>query len=146
MPRIEIKHVEGLNGVGITAMAQRAYVELAESGFGIDEIALHWEQNAVVALDGTAPIGVMVWTEEKWNKGLWLLLSYVSPDHRRRGVFTAMWSALVEKAKEKKLGFIRSMTNVHNYPMRAAAEKVGRVEDCVRMVYRVPAGGEEARR
>lgn len=137
---VSIHHVEGLNNAGgVIALAYRANLELIENGWGLDELNLGWDNNCIVATEGGEPVGIMVWIDQKHVRGIWLTLSYVVPRRRRQGIFRAMWEALVEKAREKNVVEIQSSTNVGNAPMRAAAAKVGRVEQQIQMVYRIPA-------
>lgn len=133
-----IRHFEGLNYTPAVELGYRANLELMQLGLGEAVQTLSWDHNAIVAYEADTPIGVIVWSEEKYNKHIWVTLSYVLPQHRRKGVFAEMWKALIEKAIVLKVMHIRSMTHARNHRMRDVAKKLGRVEDAVRLTFTVP--------
>ena len=99
--------------------------------------AVGWDHRAIVAFDGDMPVGVLTWFDQEWTGTVQVALAYVMPEHRRRGVHTALWEALKDKAVELKRAAISSSTHMRNTASRASMSKQGRVEDGVYLRYEV---------
>jgi L-amino acid N-acyltransferase YncA len=66
------------------------------------------------------------------------LQGYVDPAWRGKGIYTHLWNALVDKARELKVKQIGSGTRLDNHRMRAVAKAQGRREVSVNMEFTVP--------
>ncbi|MDX1065994.1 GNAT family N-acetyltransferase [Sinorhizobium medicae] len=108
-----------------------AMVEIEERGF--HGRRLGWpmpETPCMAAIDkeGNA-IGLLTYFgESDWQ----IVLAYVSPEHRRKGIHTALHTALVDKAKKQGNVFsINSNTHVNNLAAQAAFKAQGRVKEFI---------------
>ena len=132
-----IIHYEGLDATPIVGMALRARAEGIEEG-SFPDVGLHWSYNGIGAWVDGELAGIIVWHEEKSNKRLWLQQGYVAPAWRGKGIYSHLWNALVEKARELKQPSIGSGTRFNNDRMRAVAKKQGRRETSVILEFDVP--------
>ncbi|UFX13161.1 GNAT family N-acetyltransferase [Sinorhizobium meliloti] len=83
--------------------------------------------------DGKA-IGMLIYAcgEDNWH----ITLSYVAPEHRRKGIHTALFNALRDKAKEQGNIFsILSGTHGNNLAAQAAFEAQGRTKEYIMYSY-----------
>jgi GNAT superfamily N-acetyltransferase len=136
---MDIKHYDAIGHTPALRLAVRCWHELLEAGL-IDDggIAVGWDHKAIVAFaEGGTPIGVLTWTNQDWANQLHVALAYVIPQHRRQGVHTAMWHALVAKAVELKRPVIASSTSLGNLASRQMMAAQGREETGVVTRYRV---------
>lgn len=62
-------------------------------------------------------------------KQIWIWLSYVEPDMRRKGVFKQLWFALEQITRAKGISKIVGAVRFSNAPMNAAALSRGRLLD-----------------
>ncbi|ASP50942.1 GNAT family N-acetyltransferase [Sinorhizobium meliloti] len=90
---------------------------------------------AAIDEDGRA-IGFIIYDcgEESWN----ITLSYVVPEHRRKGINTALFYALCDKAIEQGNVFsIDSGTHAKNLAAQAAFEAQGRTKEYIEYSFRL---------
>ncbi|RVP50776.1 GNAT family N-acetyltransferase [Sinorhizobium meliloti] len=83
--------------------------------------------------DGEA-IGLIIYDcgAENWS----ILLGYVLPEHRRKGIYTALFNALRDKAQEQGNIFsILSGTHPSNLAAQAAFEAQGRTKEYIMHSY-----------
>lgn len=82
-----------------------------------------------VARDGDKPIGSLMLTKEwsDWhNRWYWWIQSvYVAPDYRRQGVFTALYNAVYEAAKEERVCQVRLYVDKTNTLAQSTYQKLG---------------------
>lgn len=82
-----------------------------------------------VARDGNKPIGSLMLTKEwsDWNNSWywWIQSVYVAPDYRRQGVFTALYHAVYDAAKEEKVCQIRLYVDKTNTRAQSTYQKLG---------------------
>ena len=72
------------------------------------------------------PVGIIVWSTVAWQRDAFILLGYVDPKHRGRGIYTALYRRLVEIARQAGLRTVSGTVAYRNTAMRAVAERQGR--------------------
>lgn len=130
-----IRHCERMNSEGIVHIAVEGWKSLLDSGLAEDVVLLGWDHKAFVAEEDGRPIGILCYQETDWRNELSITLGYVLPDCRERGIYRALWNALVEKAREKKCAAITGITSSENLRMQRVAEKLGRKQCSVTYRY-----------
>ena len=132
-------NLEQLGGHKAFGFAIRAHAALLVDGTA-DETAsmIGWDTKAVIALDGGEIIGIITYDIIKWRGDLAVGVGYVIPQHRGAGVYRLMWNDLVKEAKTAKCGRIYGAIKVGNTEMRAIAAKLGREEESINVIFRVP--------
>lgn len=138
MSEPKIDHYQGLDGTPAVGIALRGQADCIDDG-GEHAVGLHWSYNGITAtLDGKV-VGVIVWIDQqKEIRRIWLQLGYVLPEFRGRGIYSALWKALVAKAQEMKCPQIQSAAAFNNHRMRDVAKAQGRVEFAVNLRFDVP--------
>jgi GNAT superfamily N-acetyltransferase len=135
---VRIEHFEGLNRTPAIGIAVRGWHHMLEDGFASDTIAMAWDHNAFVAFDHyNQAVGVLTYAKIDHLKEWSICIGYVLPERRRTKVYTALWEALVERARTLGVSVITSSTAMHNASMRSAAFKQHRVEQAVVLEYRI---------
>lgn len=127
----EVRHVEGLNGTPYAALATRAWLALHDLGFTTDTLNVSWEQEALVAIEGDVPIGLLTFSHVKWMKDFSIAIAWTDPLHRRKGVYTTLAAALVKRARAADATTITGYIATGNAIARAAAHSLGRKEVAV---------------
>lgn len=136
---IEIKHYEKVNYTPAIEILSRANVDMMANGQADSVLVTTWDNLAFVAfLDGKA-IAVLSYSKAEWANSYLVNTGWVSPEHRRSGIYSQLWDALVKKCQEDKILRIAGATAMHNAPMRALAAKQGRIETSVNLEFIVPA-------
>ena len=136
---MEIRHYDTICHSPALPLAVRCWHEMLELGLMPDGgVHISWDHKAIVAFadDGT-PAGMLTWINQEWANQLYVMMAYVVPGHRRKGVHTEMWQALVEKAIELKRPVIARGASVGNAVSRQAMASQGRDEAGVYTLYRV---------
>jgi RimJ/RimL family protein N-acetyltransferase len=109
-------------------LAVMGWLELIQKiGDSDGSLKIGWDHRAIVAQNDGLTVGVMTWSDEEHLGRLWINLSFVRPDFRRRKVHTIMFQELVEKAKELGRRRIGAGTFVGNKKSLAAMKKQGRI-------------------
>ena len=112
---VTIEHYKVLPGTPGLRLAVRCWHELLDAGLiGESGIAVCWDHRSVVAFEDGAPVGVLTWADQEWANQLYVCLAYVLPGHRRKGVHSAMFNSLTEKARELNRPVIASSTSIRN--------------------------------
>lgn len=125
------------------AFAARAWVAMLDDRLCDPTVIwLQWDDGAILATVDGEPIGVITYNYSEWNRTIYVRLGFVSPDRRGLGVYRKLWERLISVAQELNCYEVRSATNIGNRPMRAVAERLGRAEEQVTLVYRLPAAAE----
>lgn len=133
---VKVVVVEGLNGTPAAELAVRGWCETVERGFGDGNLNMNAGLNAMIGYAANGrdmlPVGVITWDATDSARA-WVYQSYVLPEFRGRGVYSAMWAALVDHAMRKlpKVRSIESATHIRNIAMREIAKKLGRREEAV---------------
>ena len=94
----------------------------------------------IIARTEDRPIASLMITREwsDWNNGWywWIQSVYVSPTHRHRGIFKAMYHKVLDIAKAEGISQVRLYVDKTNTPAQAVYEKVGMAE-CHYSMYEV---------
>lgn len=134
--QIETQVMERLSG-DAARLACAGWLELSEKGWTDDEPNIHGSHPCILASapDGqqSVPAGVVVF--QRQPGAIFAYLSYVAPEFRGRGVYTAMLDELRAVAVNCGASYVDSAVAGANAPMRAIAKKQGRSEHAV--VYRL---------
>lgn len=136
----KIVHHDAFCRTPAVRLAARGWLELLDANLIDDSgIPFGWDYKSIVAYsEDDTPIGVLVWADQAWGNQISISLAYVLPDYRRMGVHTAMWLAIVDKARELKRPVISSSASIRNAASRASMASQGRGETGVSTVYHVP--------
>ncbi len=109
-------------------LAVMGWLEIQQNGHGDGSlVSLHESHGSILATAVGLPIGVLTF-EHQAGGYLWVNISYVTPAHRRCGVYRMMWNALLDQARILGVNRIRSGIDVNNIDMRAIADTLGRRE------------------
>ena len=127
MPTIEIEESDHLNHSAAFALAARGWAENVSNGVGPREATLHWSHKTLAARINGAVVGVLVWDKLEANREAWIVLGYVDPEFRGRGVYTKLYRHLLDIAKREKLRCVSGGVSITNHAMRAVAERQGRI-------------------
>lgn len=144
MSEIEVLHVDGVNGTPAARLAVQGWLDVVERGLGEpgDVLNMHWSYKAFIAVAPNGleriPVGVLTYEKLEATNSMFLSQAYVVPEFRGRGVYTAMFEAVVAKAIELKVLRILLGTHLRNTTMRAIAQKHGGVETGVTVTFEVP--------
>lgn len=142
MSDIEVRLFDGVNNTPAAELAVRGWLDVVERGFGDGSLNMGHDQKAIVAyaMNGREqlPVGVMTYRLLDWCREVLICQSYVLPEFRGRGCYTAMWERMVLEAAELKAVAIVSGTHTRNQAMRTIAAKQGRVEVAVSLRYELP--------
>ena len=65
-------------------------------------------------------------TFNEFDGGLWIYLTYVSKNMRKKGIYKKLYKKLKKHCTDGNFTHIESSTNVNNKALRAAAESTGR--------------------
>ncbi|ASP84777.1 GNAT family N-acetyltransferase [Sinorhizobium meliloti] len=138
-PPYRIQFYENCSQSPASRLVPQASTYLEESGFALGRRGPHppvFTDPCVAAIDedGRA-IGFMIYRGEMlWN----IDLSYVVPEHRRKGIHTALFDALVDKGLQKgNIVSINCMTHANNLAAQAAFEAQGRTKEYIMYSYRL---------
>ena len=118
----------------------QAVLELDASGFGFHPYQPPvWNDPCLLCCDenGNAK-GFLVYRYDQQRCTWFILLAYTAPNHRRSGVHTALFQALVERARKRDdILAIDSGTHALNTAAQAAFEAQGRKQVAVSYEYRL---------
>jgi GNAT superfamily N-acetyltransferase len=135
----EFKEFDGLNQTPAIGLIARAWPEMLAQGTAPQELIGGWDQQAIVALAGDVPVGVITYSHEKWRKLVWIHLGYVVPELRRKGIYRMLWERVVKAAQKLEAAEIHGGTHVHNTAMLECARRLGRAPLFVTTRFQVPA-------
>ena len=92
----------------------------------------------IVARTDGKPIASLMITREwsDWNNGWywWIQSVYVIPEYRGQGIFRAMYTKVIELAKEQKIAQVRLYVDRHNTNAQKVYQKLG-MEECHYLMY-----------
>jgi ribosomal protein S18 acetylase RimI-like enzyme len=129
---------------GIAAvLAVRGWTECVEKGWNEDgTFNMHVTYRSLVAMAPNGrdriPVGVITYNYDEKDGEIFVLQSYVEPEFRGRGIFTALWDELVAQAIKLKAVKIRSGVSPKNEAIRAIAKRQGRRETSIVTTFDVP--------
>jgi GNAT superfamily N-acetyltransferase len=124
----QIKQDEKVNGCKALALCVRGWHELIDAGLTTGNlVCISWDDSVLWAEDEASKVvAVMTYKASDWNRTLWISLSFVHPEHRRRGLYSRLYSRALEIAREKLLTKVESGISPQNEAMLAAAKASGR--------------------
>lgn len=135
---MNIEHIDRVNGTDAVPIAVEGWHSLIQEGISTSNtVLLAWDDKAVLARINDEAVGVITYNDLEWKDTFHISLGYVKPSHRRKGVYTALFNALAEKAKEKGRKRITGLHSVKNAPMHAVSNSLGRVPTYIEYEYRV---------
>ena len=92
----------------------------------------------IVARTEDRPVASLMITREwsDWNNGWywWIQSVYVMPEYRGQGIFRAMYTKVIEMAKEQKIAQVRLYVDRHNINAQKVYQKLG-MEECHYLMY-----------
>ena len=91
----------------------------------------------VARIEGRPVASLMITREwSDWNNGWywWIQSVYVMPEHRGQGIFRAMYTKVIEMAKEQKIAQVRLYVDRHNTNAQKVYQKLG-MEECNYLMY-----------
>ena len=92
----------------------------------------------IVARTEDRPVASLMITREwsDWNNGWywWIQSVYVMPEYRGQGIFRAMYTKVIELAKEQKIAQVRLYVDRHNTNAQKVYQKLG-MEECHYLMY-----------
>jgi GNAT superfamily N-acetyltransferase len=142
-PLCRIEELDSMLNTPAIKLAVSGWHALLQAGFA-DEggCVVQWDQKALLGWvegDGRqCPVAVLTYYDRPAMNDMWISLAYVLPEWRRKGVHTALFARLVEKAKEAKRRAICSGAHINNTASRQAMLAQGRVEQFVTTNFVVP--------
>jgi RimJ/RimL family protein N-acetyltransferase len=110
----------------------RGWLDNVEHGLSDHELNMGANLQAFIGYIGNGrdmvPAGVITWNVDAAR--IWVHQSYVLPEFRGRGLYSAMFAELLKHVREKlpNVRSIQSATHVNNKAMRAIAARQGRQE------------------
>ena len=137
---VEIRHYAGIMNTPGLNLAVRAWHELLDAGF-VDPTAIvvQYDHKAIVAFSGGRPVGVLTYYDQEWASQIGVAVAFVLPEHRRQGIHTRMWQALIAKTQELKRTSITSGAHIRNEASLASQAKRGSIEKSIGTRFEVPA-------
>ncbi|MDW9473159.1 GNAT family N-acetyltransferase [Sinorhizobium meliloti] len=138
--RYRVQFYENCSQSPASRLVPQALTYLEESGFALGrrgpQTPSSFTDSCVAALDedGRA-IGFIIYCGEMvWD----IDLSYVVPEHRRKGIHTALFEALVDKGLQHgNIISINCMTHPNNLAAQAAFEAQGRTKEYIMYSYQL---------
>ena len=92
----------------------------------------------IVARTEDRPVASLMITREwsDWNNGWywWIQSVYVMPEYRDQGIFRAMYTKVIEIAKEQNVTQVRLYVDRHNTNAQKVYQKLG-MEECHYLMY-----------
>ena len=92
----------------------------------------------IIARIERRPVASLMITREwsDWNNGWywWIQSVYVTPEHRGQGIFRAMYTKVIEMAKEHNIAQVRLYVDRHNTNAQKVYQKLG-MEECHYLMY-----------
>lgn len=140
---IQIRTFEGLDNSPAAALVIQGWLDIHDRGMGgggwLDDIRN--ADRALVAYCANGrdmmPVGVLAWKLRPENY-ISVLISFVQPEFRGRGCYSAMWDVLVQTGRQLGATSIWSDTHVKNSAMRSIVARQGREEVYVQIKYDIP--------
>lgn len=130
-----IKVFHRMNGTVALALAIEGWSEVNNKGLGDGSINWSPDMAAIVgyAMNGREElaVGVITFDHRPGNHILWAQQVFVQEAFRGQGVYTAMFTKLVEIAREQGYVAIEMGTHIKNAAMRAVGQKTGCHEEAV---------------
>lgn len=124
---LEIIHVEKIASSPVYTFFIRHMAELIDSGFAMARTT--WKDNecgAIYAEENGVIVGAIIYSREYLDKNcLWIELSAVRNDCRKRGIYSILHNYFEMLAKKMNCDSISSKVHKNNVVRLSSAEKVG---------------------
>lgn len=132
---VTIENIQKLAGSDATDIAVEGWWDLIQRGLmGDKEYLLQWNNSALLARDEAGQIvGVLLYQDVDWQNRVGVVLGYVRPTFRRKGVYGKLWAALIEQAQVLGRARIEGATHKENDVMQHVMQKLNR--SATRIVY-----------
>ena len=116
----------------------QAQMELFQYGYAeAPHVPPEWNDTALVATHANGEVlGWIIYRVDSRRNTWYIMNSYTMPGDRRTGVFSALFTALVERARLRKITSIDSGTHINNVAAQAAFASQGRHK--VGIIYAYP--------
>jgi GNAT superfamily N-acetyltransferase len=137
---LKIHHLEKLNESKAMPLAVEGWKNLLDRGMTSYSALVHWDHKAFYAEEDGAVIGLLTYEYSEWTNRACVVLGYVAPEHRKKGVYRALWEALVLLGKEKGWQKITGTTHVKNHDMATVMAALGRKPEYVSFSYSLSEG------
>lgn len=136
-----INDIEAITGFQI-AMAMESEGTILEENKVRSGVTAAMEDESkgiyVVARTDGKPIASLMITREwsDWNNGWywWIQSVYVLPEYRGQGIFRAMYTKVIDMAKEQSVAQVRLYVDRHNTNAQKVYQKLG-MEECHYLMY-----------
>lgn len=114
--KYEISHLKNVEGHHVAAFLIEGYTDLMHRGFAprTSSMPINWDHSVLYAHRDGEILGAMAYGKVEWKNCLYVYLGYVSPSHRRRGVYTALWKSLLKEAEKLNVRSIQSSSFIGN--------------------------------
>jgi GNAT superfamily N-acetyltransferase len=134
-----IIRVPALGGTHYVAFAIHAHAALLDEGYADPTVVMVGpDTRAIIAFyDAHHPLGIITYSYFEQRREINVGIGYVSPTHRKQGIYRAMWNVLVETAKELKADRIYGTVKVGNQKMLRVANALNRHQESINIVYEV---------
>ena len=100
----------------------------------------------IIARTEDRPVASLMITREwsDWNNGWywWIQSVYVMPEYRCKGIFKAMYTKVIEMAKEQNIAQVRLYVDRYNTNAQKVYQKLG-MEECHYLMYETTIEGSD---
>ena len=100
----------------------------------------------IIAKTEDRPVASLMITREwsDWNNGWywWIQSVYVMPEYRCKGIFKAMYTKVIEMAKEQNIAQVRLYVDRYNTNAQKVYQKLG-MEECHYLMYETTIEGSD---
>ena len=99
----------------------------------------------VARIEGRPVASLMITREwSDWNNGWywWIQSVYVMPEYRCKGIFKAMYTKVIEMAKEQNIAQVRLYVDRYNTNAQKVYQKLG-MEECHYLMYETTIEGSD---
>jgi len=123
---MRIKYVAEIEGSPVVQYVGNAWCQLMNSGaWDRTTVLVSGGLRCLYATENKKIVGCLTWHGD--SDGWVINIGYISPDCRRKGVYTALHSALIERARVASVKKITSIVKPGNDPIRTSKDKAGYV-------------------
>ncbi len=124
MTDIKVLYVEKIAGHPVVPLLARMMTDVGQ--YDVYDVSLHWEQSAFYVEEDGVVVAALSFSSRQDRSQYFIQTAFVDPAYRRCGYYRAMFEALVELAKSKKVLSIAGIVAWGNAVMQTTAESVGR--------------------
>jgi RimJ/RimL family protein N-acetyltransferase len=116
----------------------KTYAEIIDKGFAYPNITWTNTDRVIWAQKDSKIVGGISYQYTPDNKMGWIVLSFVDPEQRGRGIYQTMHDVLEKDIIASGGDRISSLVHVDNESRLASAKKVGMVPEFYRMLKKLP--------